>query len=253
MAIVKTVDGLALSSVKTFDGLAAASLKTINGQDTSVSGGITWVGAAGTDIASGTVSPVINYPTVATNDIMLAYFLGGTTNSYASTPPTGWTKIVSLNDGASDSSACVLWRRADGTEGATLTWTDFMTSSENGRVIVVAYRGCVASGSPINISGVLATDASTTSKTIGPVTTTAANCMMVAFIGCDPTTTSEFTFDAGPTTRINRSSTPIGNNSDLGLINIADAIKATAGSVSYTGSYNEVESACAILVGLTPA
>lgn len=219
---------------------------------TVASSGITFVGAAGTDISSATVSPVINYPAVAINDIMLAYFVGGTTNSYTSTPPTGWTKITNLNDGVGDSSACVLWRRADGTEGASLTWTDFMTSSENGRVIVVAYRGCIASGSPINVFGVLASDNTTTAKTVGPVTTTAVNCMMVAFLGCDPTATSEFTFDAGLTTRIDRSSTPIGNNSDLGLINIADAISASAGAVSYTGNYNEVEAACIILLGLTP-
>ena len=39
-AIVKTIDGLALSSVKTFNGLAAASLKSVNGQD-ATSGGAT--------------------------------------------------------------------------------------------------------------------------------------------------------------------------------------------------------------------
>ncbi len=214
---------------------------------------IAWVGAAVTQNI-GNVSPTINYPTVVANDIMLCVFASGTTNTYPGTPPTGWTKLNSQNDGASDSSGAVFWKRAGASEPASEEWTDIFNAAdgEHGQIIVVAYRNCKASGSPINTSAVTSSTAGT-EKTVGTVTPTVSGCMLVAIMTCDPTATSEFTFDAGPTTRINRASTPTGVESgNNGLIDIAEYLQSTAAEITFAGDYNEDEAASHFVYALEP-
>ena len=88
--------------------------------------------------------------------------------------PAGWTIYQEANNTAA-MRASLAWKRAVGAEAA------FVVTHAAGDGIVanvVVYRGCIDTGSPINIS-TLTSNASSSTCTANSITTTATGCMIL--------------------------------------------------------------------------
>lgn len=140
---------------------------------------ITYVGA-GTYLteASGT-SAVLVPPATALNDIVIVFLYKENTN--AVTPAAGFTEFShNATTGTQDHDSYLLWKRATASEPAshTFSWT-----TSNWRTgFVVAFRGCITTGSPVDVvtSATTGSTASTTTPAV-QVTTTGADRMLAWF------------------------------------------------------------------------
>lgn len=128
--------------------------------------------------ATGTSSTVTKPTGTADGDILIL----GLYNEDASDPPTGLSPpsgFTLIQNGLASSpfSVRVYWKRAS-SEGAnySITWTDNVWHAE----VLLAFSGCVASGSPIDTSAA-GTEGSGSTLTYPSVTTTVADAMLVLF------------------------------------------------------------------------
>jgi len=219
---------------------------------TSSSTPIEFVAAAGNNF-SGTRSPTVNHPTAVANDVWIAVFGATGTSDYSGTPPSGWTKLHEADGGSAFESGAVFWRRATGSEGGSSYWENITANNESGRVIVLAYRNCIESGSPINASATPKSDGSTTAKDSNVVTSTVDNCMIVCAIVIDPGSVPQtFTWDSPIDERIDSGTTPTGQNADVAGIYVGDKIFATAGGTTLGGDFPTAEHAAIFAYALTP-
>ncbi len=130
----------------------------------------TFIGTAGSGAASGNVS--ITPPATVKDDILICAVISA--DNVASTFPAGWTIYKEGNNGAVLRST-VAWKRATGAEGA---FTVTHAAGSFIRASVVVYRGCVATGSPINASSIRHNVASATC-TATAITPTVPNCLIL--------------------------------------------------------------------------
>ena len=202
--------------------------------------GIAYVGQAITynGYSSG---PTVSYPTVSSNDIMLA-FAAANDAANTGTPPAGWTKILEI-DSAGSTTVSIFWKRAGGSEPASEVWTSIFDTVEASGWVVVAYSGCAAAGSPI---GSFASEGSgyTTAKDISD-TSTANNSMSVAIMSTSNGGANLFTWDSG---------TERYDNVLVATLTIAinDEIIASTGAYSVGGDLTNASSATEAVVTLIP-
>ena len=139
---------------------------------------ITYV-ASSTAGAGGKVSSIAVSPPAGliANDVMLAVISqrGGNT-SIVNTAPSGWSKVLEIDDGTADSLA-IYSKVATASEPASYTWV--LTNSNHTAVAITAFRGVDTAGL-VNVSASQA-NAASTSYTATSVTTTVAQAMLVAF------------------------------------------------------------------------
>ena len=95
------------------------------------------------------------------------------------TLPAGWTQVVATRDNGSDAIyLTVAWKRAS-SEGSSYTFT--LSTSTWRAGVLLAFSGCVTSGSPVDT---YATDATTLSAArLASITTSVANTMRVGVFG----------------------------------------------------------------------
>lgn len=204
-------------------------------------------------VASGTAAITPALPTGILTDDVLLLFLETANQAITIPTPNGgtWTEVTGSPQGtgtAAGTSATRLtcfWSRYNGTQGAPTT----SDSGDHQVGVIVAYRGCVTSGNPWDVtsSGVEAT--SDTSWSITGATTTVANCRVViagarmndaagahfsAWTNADLSDIQE-RFDDGTTQ---------GNGGGIG---IADGLKATAGAYGATTVTNATTTVKAFL------
>jgi len=204
------------------------------------------------DVASNSTSWDTTYPAaVENNDIALAYFQTETPGNATGTPPSGWTKLDETD--TSDATTVIYWRRCDGTEDAQVdTWTSLWDAGERGVSFIATFSGCVTSGSPIDASD-YSSSASGTSKSLGAITTTTANTLIVAAMGTDPGSSGQTcAWDSPATERVDSDITPSGDNGTLGIVWIATAPKVAAGSQTITATLSASEVVAESLIALLP-
>lgn len=114
--------------------------------------------AAETAVSTASTSHVVNLPTGTTGNLLLAIMSKGS----AGTTPTvdalaGWNELL---DEAQTLGLYIAWRTADGTEGATTTFT--ISSATRGAWIVYEISGHVDPGTQAPQIGTTATGSSTT-------------------------------------------------------------------------------------------
>ena len=131
----------------------------------------TYVGvSANAAVATGDLT--ITPPATQTDDIMICAITTRGTNDGVVSFPSGWTKYQELVNGTS-LRGILAWKRAVGAEAAfVISRTDTNNDGTAGNVIV--FRGCIATGSPINASSMQANAASSTC-TAASISTTVAN------------------------------------------------------------------------------
>jgi hypothetical protein len=181
---------------------------------------------------SSTRSPVVTHPaTATTNDVWIVVMSSDVVLNYDGTPPTGWSKIAEHDGGFETVTA--FWRRADGSEGASSTWTNILSTNSAGMITLLVYRGCEQTGDPQSGTAAGETGAFGSAKDVA-MTTTDNYAMVVAVIAADTNTT--FTWDGGITERIDSDTTPSGRNATTSEMQmIGDRIVATAGAASLGG------------------
>jgi hypothetical protein len=95
---------------------------------------------ANTGVGTATVSPTINYPAgIAPGNTLLAIVRateGGTIT--APNEGTDWIQLDESSADAGNDTTAVFWRRADGTEGTSQTWTSAFSVS--GRYTAIVFR-----------------------------------------------------------------------------------------------------------------
>lgn len=89
---------------------------------------------ATTNGTTATAAPVVNLPaTIQNKDLLVVLIRVAVAGAIGW--PTGWTELFDVSDDAADDQIALAWRRADGTEGSTIT-----LSSGNGKFAALAYR-----------------------------------------------------------------------------------------------------------------
>jgi hypothetical protein len=196
-------------------------------------------------------SPVVNYPSGATeNDIVLAFFGTQTLHTSDGTPPTGWTKLGTQDTGTR-SSGSVYWKRWTSSESSSETWTNIYDSNEVGIVVTAAYRGCVASGNPYDVWSSNGSS-STASYSISD-TTTAGNTRVVAANINNPGTTMTMSWNSPLVERFDSDTDPGGQqNGTVAYVSIADRELVDAGAVTMAGTLSSAVGHIRFLVALKP-
>ena len=132
---------------------------------------ITYVGVSA-NVAAPTGNLSVTPPATQTDDIMVCAV--SSHDNVVLTFPDGWTKYQELDNGVALRST-LAWKRCVGAEAAfTITHP-----AGNGIVAnVIVFRGCVATGSPINASSMQA-NASSLVCTAASISTTEADCEII--------------------------------------------------------------------------
>lgn len=130
---------------------------------------------------------------VNVGDILVAEFLKGDTNEL--TFPSGWALEQGLNLGSTVARMGAWWKRADGTEGSSVSITGAL---QDVQAQIAAYRNCKSSGNPFDQdAGARSTNTfSSSTVTANDATPTVANSFML-FLGSQYDTGSGFSSFSG--------------------------------------------------------
>jgi len=176
--------------------------------------------------ANGNVTPALPAGWIS-NDIFIATV--ASLDNIDSTLPAGWTAIDAGTNNGAGFRFTAYWRRAVAGDVAPLVTH---AAGSGISAVVVAYRGCIAGGSPIDVVGATSvnTPASTTlTFSAGGITTTERGDLVVALGGIAGTSLSNsYTGTPVPTERVDGP-----NTAARPEVVVADFIQAAAGS---TGS-----------------
>lgn len=96
-------------------------IDTVNTFDSQSPGVPTVSAATTTSFTTSVTSMPVNLPSVSSGELLIAAV--GVRNAGTWTPPSGWTLLAEQAGGGSVGETGVWYRIADGTEGATATWT----------------------------------------------------------------------------------------------------------------------------------
>ena len=135
----------------------------------------------------------------AAGDIHLCFVLSST--GHAPSMSADWTPLVATDSGNSSAKyPAVFWRRAvAGDTAPTVTATSGSAKLE---AVIVGYRGCIASGSPIDVAGsawTIGSGSSGYALTISGITTVTAYDMVVVanWVGAASGAGCTFTWTSG--------------------------------------------------------
>lgn len=166
-----------------------------------------------------------------TNDILL--FLASVNDSAGTiTPPTGYTSIATLNGSQTDIRA--YWKRDGGAEAAQ---TISVSIAQGVIARMIAFRGCVATGSPIDQSATNADETNQTALTCPVITPSFPNTMVINQISMllASTTTTQFSAYANASlasiTEAIDNTTASGSGAGLGA---SYGVKTTGGIIDAT-------------------
>lgn len=138
----------------------------------------TFVAAGTSVINSATASIAFPVPAgVAANDIVLAHLYKE--NNAAVTPPAGFTQVgtpAAVTTGNAQWHY-LFWKRATGADSGTYTFTWTGSTYNSGQT--GAYRGCITSGTPVELSTSAVNTTSTTTTPNLSFTTTGADRLLV--------------------------------------------------------------------------
>ena len=132
---------------------------------------ITYVGVSA-NVAASTGNLSVTPPATQTDDIMVCAV--SSHDNVVLTFPDGWTKYQELDNGVALRST-LAWKRCVGAEAA---FTIIHTAGDGIVANVIVFRGCVATGSPINASSMQANTLSSIC-TAASISTTEADCEII--------------------------------------------------------------------------
>lgn len=158
---------------------------------------------------SATQSPDSTYPsTVNANDIIICVFIGSSDADANGTPPTGWTRLYNDSVGTGLYMG-VFWKRADGSETGTLTWTTIFAASESGTSVMFTVSGAITTGTPVETC-LVSTTTTGTAKDSTAKTPTASDTLAVGLFAHSSART--FVWDSPQVEEYDSNTTPDGGN-----------------------------------------
>lgn len=226
-------------------GWTPINLATLHKPNSS-GGAITFV-AAGTAGAAASGNVVPGMPAgVSANDILIC--VAHTGEQTAMSMSGDWTEIVQANGGGTSSRMAVFYCRYSGSAPDTTVSSATASSIISG---IAAFRGCVASGSPVDVVGSTTAGTSATIAHAGITVVSGTLLLAVNGSGNDSSRTNisgwSSAFDPG------------GNNAFLTTLGFPDgavAISYKAISAGSTGTINQTQSLtvnnCSVLISLKP-
>jgi hypothetical protein len=235
-------------------GLALASFtgELVTNNSTQVAGSSipTFVGINAGNMGFGQ-NVTAQYPTVEENDIMLHFLAIDSNQPMTGTPPSGWALVFERATSPSNGRLGCWWKRAGSSEPASELWSTIVpAATSGGRSVVVAYRGCVTTGSPVDALNDGGGEG--TSQSID-LTTTVDNTVVVAAFGGDPgSNPTNITWNSPIVERCDGSTTPSGQNGTLGCVIIGDIEVPTAGLQTMGGTLNSTMQCARIVLSLKP-
>ena len=190
--------------------------------------------------ATGTTSIAPSLPTgYAVNDIFLLFV---ETANQTVTTPSGWTIVTNSPQGTgtaggtSATGLSVFWKRAASTSESAPTVT--ISSGNHAIGQIMAFRGCVTSGNPWDVTAGNVASTASKSVSIPGATTSVNNCLIILAVAyaTDTTTpqTSAWT-NANLTgvTEVVDNATATGNGGGFG---VATGLRASAGNYGTTSA-----------------
>lgn len=197
--------------------------------------------------ASGNVTPALPAGWAA-DDVHIC--LIASLDAVSPTMPAGWTALISPTDSGNGTRVSAFYRRAVAGDANPLVTH---TAGAGISAVIVAYRGCAASGSPIDVMGtaVAAASNATTSMSFGSLTTLTANAhvVMLGGIGANRTV-SNYSGSPTPDERVD------GPNSvsTIPEVVVADFVMAAAGSTgTRTADLSAGRNRVGVMAALKPA
>lgn len=167
-------------------------------------------------IASGTnFNVVVPYPvTVNLNDILIAHVMDADNDSFDT--PSGWVKFAS-DDTNNNLSIAIYWKRADGTETGSETFTSVLNSGSLVAGIMHRFSGCVQTGQPFDQSLGTITAQRTSTGFTWTNNHLGTDRLVCGFFICEDDTITGFTGSTDWAER-NRSATTTGSDCEFSLV-----------------------------------
>lgn len=166
-------------------------------------------------------------------------------NAGAHTDPTGlWTKVTGGEIATGNRHTSVWWKVAGASEPTAVQFN--CASATVSDLCLLAYSG-VASASPVDQVSATENGSNVTSHTVGPVTTTVAETLLIAALGLSTASGGSVAFNNSFTIR---SVIPAGNNSRL---HAAGRIVSSTGTYSTDASWTTARMPAGILVAFKGA
>ncbi|MGW0795914.1 hypothetical protein [Streptomyces sp. NPDC002692] len=205
--------------------------------------------ATATNSSISTSSLACNVPTgTANGDVMVAIISRASSSATVSTP-SGWTVIPGFPvQNTNGTTLCGFYKVAS-SEPASYTWSG---SAQKWCIATMSYRG-VDTGSPINVSSAAVDTTNRAAHASPSITTTVANCWIVAGYGDrGSTSASTWSTPSGLTSRSGSLTTT--GTSDNSLATFDTNAGQTAGAYTYSSTASASQStACMCTVALAPA
>jgi len=184
----------------------------------------------------------VPYPSIVNaDDILIASIMDADNDTF--NVPAGWTKID--EDGThSNLSVAFYWKRADGTETGSVTFTSLLNSGSLVAGIMYRYSGCVKYGVPYeNSSGAKAVTQSTTFTANPSVSKTNGQRLGVAFLIVEDNTLVGIWNNAHGYSEDSSLSTSTGSDAAFAAASSEDS---SADSVISSGNGNEYYSSISL-------
>jgi len=242
--------GFSYFGFQSFSGLTGAVISdvTINYTAKVQNSTITYVGAGTVArAASGNITPAL--PTGwAANDIFVCV-VSSRDNKPATMPSPQWTALESGVSNGTSMQFSVFYRRAVAGDTAPLV-THTGTGNLNITAVIVAYRGCVTSGNPVEIMGPTQSTSGTRLTFVSSTgITTLTNGDMLVGVGCSvPQDTTSNYPSLLPNERIDSP-----NLSSYNEVIVADGTMATAGNTGrIRADLSSSANYCGKLIALEP-
>lgn len=139
---------------------------------------------SGGDDSSTTASPTVDAPAGLQDNDLIVISLTTDTTVGINSAPAGWTMLAeAANTSGNDSSITAMCKIAS-SEGASWTFTNLWDDAEYYAYGCVAYSG-VDTTTPLDVSAVVDTPASTDNPTAGAITPSNNDCMILGLFGAD--------------------------------------------------------------------
>ena len=210
-----------------------------------------------TFVAAGTVDKQSNTPGCTpglpagyeADDIFIALVESPSTSL---STPSGWNVIAEVNAGGTATNRARLhsfWRRATASETAPT----FDADGNHQTAVIMAFRGCVTAGNPVDVQQTSSNASPDTSVSITGLTTLSANAMVVSMTVCgdDATYSSHANADLDS---ISEAVQDVNTNGSQGGLAAFYGPKSNTGTVgATTATVSEAEDEANIMISLEPA
>ncbi|MFC1809727.1 beta strand repeat-containing protein, partial [Candidatus Omnitrophota bacterium] len=189
------------------------------------------------NVASGNLASVAVPAGIANNDILIMVLHSRDTVN--STMTSDWASAFEGNANSLNRIE-IWWKRTDGTESApTITHT----GGDSAIAIMFAFRGCITTGSPIDVTGTMGSGNSTTITT--PAITTNYDDSMVLHVMGSTVTSTWSTYTGTPTNEAGDDNNSAGSDNSgavaYGVLATAGDTGAAGATQSKLGNYGSVQ------------